>query len=198
MDDIVREGYSVRAIGWAIIALGAAAVAPKRQVHNLMKLPSFDGVVEVRSSLPGRMRLYVPAVAANPELAAQTKAQLEGTGAVRCVAIEPRTASVLILYNEAQVSAAVAEGAFIKLMGLDAQLNTASDGRLLEGWRALRSAVNRSLLSATNGLLGLRAVAGTALGVTALKRIAGGNPGVPGAMTLLWWATMLFGGKGDE
>ena len=188
----------MKAIGWAVLALGAAAIAPKRQTHNLMKLPSFDGVAEVRSSLPGRLRLYVPAVAADPELAAQTKAQLESTGAVHRVAIEPRTASVLILYDEAQVSAAVAEGAFIKLMGLDAQLDSHSDGRLLESWRALRGAVNRGLLSATNGLVGLRGAVGTALSITALRRIAAGSLGMPDAMTLLWWASMLFGGKGDD
>lgn len=47
---------------WAALAAGAAAALPKKQTRNRMKLPSFRGLAEVRASLPGRMRLYMPAV----------------------------------------------------------------------------------------------------------------------------------------
>ena len=48
----------------AALALGGAALSVKKptQNHNLMRLPSFRGIAEVRASLPGRMRLYLPAV----------------------------------------------------------------------------------------------------------------------------------------
>ena len=92
-------------IWWLALAAGAAAALPKKQQHNLMKLPSFRGVAEVRASLPGRMRLYMPAVSQQPELAAQMKVQLEGTGAVHQVTMQPLTGSVLILYDESQVQA---------------------------------------------------------------------------------------------
>ena len=62
---------------WLALAAGAAAALPKKQQHNQMKLPSFRGVAEVRASLPGRIRLYMPAVSQQPELAAQMKAQLD-------------------------------------------------------------------------------------------------------------------------
>lgn len=47
----------------AALALGDAALSVKKptQNHNLMRLPSFRGIAEVRASLPGRMRLYLPA-----------------------------------------------------------------------------------------------------------------------------------------
>ena len=46
----------------AALALGGAALSVKKptQNHNLMRLPSFRGIAEVRASLPGRMRLYLP------------------------------------------------------------------------------------------------------------------------------------------
>ena len=47
----------MKGVWWLALAAGAAAALPKKQEHNLMKLPSFRGVAEVRSSLPGRMRL---------------------------------------------------------------------------------------------------------------------------------------------
>ena len=41
------------------LALGGAALSVKKptQNHNLMRLPSFRGIAEVRASLPGRMAL---------------------------------------------------------------------------------------------------------------------------------------------
>lgn len=43
----------------AAVVLGVLALsAPKEPQHNLMKLPSFKGILEVRASIPGRMRLF--------------------------------------------------------------------------------------------------------------------------------------------
>ena len=74
----------MNAIGWAALAAGAAVLLPKPPKHNLMKLPSFRGVAEVRSSLPGRMRLYVPAVTQEPALTGQMVQQLESTRDSSC------------------------------------------------------------------------------------------------------------------
>ena len=42
------------------LALGGAALSVKKptQNHNLMRLPSFRGIAEVRASLPGRLLLH--------------------------------------------------------------------------------------------------------------------------------------------
>lgn len=180
----------------AVAVLGAAALAmPKGPDHNLMKLPSFRGVVEVRASIPGRMRLYMPSLAANMEQAQQMKAQLEGTGVVHQVALEPVTGSVLICYDELRVEAAVIEGAAMKLMGLDAQLSSAPKSRMEEGLQTIKSAVNRSVMDATNGMMDGRMLAGTALTVVAAKSFYQSGLAVPGAMTLFWWAGRLLGGS---
>lgn len=180
----------------AVAALGAVALAmPKGPDHNLMKLPSFRGVVEVRASIPGRMRLYIPSLAAQMEQAQQMKAQLEGTGVVHRVALEPVTGSVLICYDELRVEAAVVEGAAMKLMGLDAQLSAEPKSRMEEGLKTIKSAVNRGVMDATNGMMDGRMLAGTALTVVAAKSFYQNGLAVPGAMTLLWWAGRLLGGS---
>ena len=180
----------------AVAVLGAAAFAmPKGLDHNLMKLPSFRGVVEVRASSPGRMRLYMPSLAANMEQAQQMKAQLEGTGVVHQVALEPVTGSVLICYDELRVEAAVIEGAAMKLMGLDAQLSSAPKSRMEEGLQTIKSAVDRGVMDATNGMMDGRMLAGTALTVVAAKSFYQSGLAVPGAMTLFWWAGRLLGGS---
>ncbi len=104
----------------AALALGGAALSVKKptQNHNLMRLPSFRGIAEVRASLPGRMRLYLPAVSANREAAEEMKRQLEATGVVHEVALNFRLSTALIRYDETKVEAAVVQGAVLKLMGL--------------------------------------------------------------------------------
>ena len=118
----------MNAIGWAALAAGAAVLLPKPPKHNLMKLPSFRGVAEVRSSLPGRMRLYVPAVTQEPALTGQMVQQMESTGVIHQVKAEPRTGSVLICYDESKVQAPVVLGAMMKLMGLDGKVRPRQQG----------------------------------------------------------------------
>ena len=185
-------------VWWAVLAAGAAMALPKERKHNLMKLPSFRGVAEVKSSLPGRMRLYMPAVSASPALAEQMKAQLIGTGVIHRVEIEPRTGSVLIHYDESKVQAPVVMGAAMKLRGLDAQAGAAPVGKVREGARMLLRSVNAGVLDATGGLLDAKTLAAGALTIAALRSKAKLGWATPGALTLLWWASNLFGARNYE
>ena len=167
------------------LALGGAALSVKKptQNHNLMRLPSFRGIEEVRSSLPGRMRLYLPAVSANREAAEEMKRQLEATGVVHEVALNFRLSSVLIRYDETKVEAAVVQGAVLKKEPVS---------RIQSGLNTLMAAINHGLLEATNGLLDVRTLAGCALTFAGVKSLAVSGAAVPGAMTLLWWAASIW------
>ena len=188
----------MKCIWWLALAVGTAAALPKKQQHNLMKLPSFRSVAEVRASLPGRMRLYMPAVSQQPERAAKMKAQLEGTGAVHQVSMQPLTGSVLILYDESQVQAPVVLGAAMRLMGLDDKVNVPSSGKVQQSMQLLLRAVNQGVLDATDGLLDAKTLAAGTLTIAALRSKAQKGWAVPGAMTLLWWAARLFGVQDHE
>ena len=151
----------------AAAVLGVLALsAPKEPQHNLMKLPSFKGILEVRASIPGRMRLHVPSL----------------------------SGSMLVCYNERKVEAAVIEGAVIKLLGLDAVISGKQKSRMESGLHTILDAVDRGVMGATNGLMDGKMLAGTALSVLAIKEWRLAGLAVPGAMTLLWWAARLFGG----
>lgn len=179
----------------AAAVLGVLALsAPKEPQHNLMKLPSFKGILEVRASIPGRMRLYVPSLSGSMDQAEQAREQLLGTGVVHRVELEPRTGSMLVCYDERKVEAAVIEGAVIKLLGLDAVINGKQKSRMESGLHTILDAVDRGVMGATNGLMDGKMLAGTALSVLAIKEWRLAGLAVPGAMTLLWWAARLFGG----
>ena len=66
------------------------------------RVPQQDGSDGILCSID---RLYMPAVTANPEAAAQMKRQMEETGAVHEVQINPSVGTVLFLYDERQVEA---------------------------------------------------------------------------------------------
>lgn len=180
---------------WALLALGclAAPMMKEDSRHNAMRLPSFRGIAEVRSSLPGRIRLYMPAIDQNPAMAENMKTQLEGTGAIHQVILNPRTCTALITYDETQVEAAVVQGAAMKLMALDQQLNHAPVSKMETGMRTLYDAVNNGVMNATNGILDVRMLAGSALTIAGVRGLIRGGAVGPGAVTLLWWASGLFG-----
>ena len=184
---------------YAAIAAAAALMASSSgDARNRLKLPSFRGVVEVRASLPGRIRLFIPAVADRAQAAQRMKQQLESTGAVRQVQLNARTCSALVLYDPAQVEAAVVEGAIIRLMGLDEAVKKRPVSRMETGMRTLWESVNHGVMEATNGLMDARMLAGSALTAAALRGFMANGATLPGAATLLWWASDIFGGRGHE
>lgn len=179
-------------------AAGMLMTVSGNRSRNRMKLPSFPGVAEVRASIPGRLRLYMPSVMTNDEAVRRMKAHMESTGAVREVSVNPRTGSALFLYDESQVEAAVVEGAAIRLMGLDDAISKPTVSRMEKGLRVLWDSVNHGVLEATNGLMDGRMLAGSALTVAAVRSLAVSGAALPGAMTLLWWASNIFRGRSHE
>ena len=182
----------------AVAAAGLLATASGNRPRNRMKLPSFPGVAEVRASIPGRLRLYMPDVITNDEAARRMKERMESTGAVREVRLNRRTGSALFLYDECQVEAAVVEGAAIRLMGLDNAIRKPPVSRMEKGLDDLWDSVNHGVLEATNGFMDGRMLAGSALTVAALRSMIVSGAALPGAMTLLWWASNIFRGRSHE
>ena len=76
------------------------------------------------------------------------KKTLEATGAVHSVTLNPRTATALICYDEAQVGAAVIEGAAIRLMGLDAEIAHPAACRAAKGLKMGIDALDRGIRDA--------------------------------------------------
>ena len=182
----------------AAAAAGLLVTTSGNRSRNRMKLPSFPGVAEVRASIPGRLRLYMPAIITNDEAALRMKVRMESTGAVREVCLNRRTGSALFLYDESQVEAAVVEGAAIRLMGLDDAVRKPPVSRMEKGLSVLWDSVNHGVLEATNGLMDGRMLAGSALTAAALRGMIVNGATLPGAMTLLWWASNIFRRHGHE
>lgn len=182
----MKSGY------WVAAAAASMLAVPRPSARNRLKLPSFFGIAEVRASIPGRIRLYMPAVRSCPEAAARMKQKMESTGAVRNVSVNTETGTVVFLYDEKQVEAGVVQGAAIRLMGLDGEISKQPVSRMEAGLRTLWDSLNHGILEATKGVLDARMVAGTALGIAALRNLMVNGVSMPGGVTLLWWASSIF------
>jgi hypothetical protein len=178
---------------WIAAATAASLLmTPRGQTRNQMKLPSFHGIAEVRASIPGRIRLYMPAVSNSPETAAQMKKQMEETGAVHEVNINPAISTVLILYDETQVEAPVVEGAAIRLMGLDKAIRQQPVSKMEKSLKTLWDSINHGVMEKTKGWMDARMLAGTALSAAAIRSLIINGTVLPGGITLLWWASSIF------
>ena len=183
---ILQTGY------WIAIAAASLLITPRVQPGNQMKLPSFHGIAEVRASIPGRIRLYMPAITSHPEAALRMKKQMEETGAIRSVSFSPVTGTALFLYDETQVEAAVVEGAAIRLMGLDEAIQRQPVSKMEKSLQALWDSVNHGVMEATGGWMDARMLAGTAISIAAVRSLILHGAVLPGGITLLWWASSLF------
>ena len=188
----MKEAWVLKSGYWIAIAATSLLMTPRIQPRNQMKLPSFHGIAEVRASIPGRIRLYMPAVTANPETAAKMKKQMEETGAVRNVSINPSTGSVLFLYDETQVEASVVEGAAIRLMGLDEAIQRQPVSKMEKSLKMLWNSINHGVMETTNGWMDARMLAGIAISIAAIRSLIIHGAVLPGGITLLWWASSIF------
>ena len=182
----MKSGY------WIAAAAASLLLTPRVQPRNQLKLPSFRGIAEIRASIPGRIRLYMPSVSANPEAASRMKKQMEETGAVHEVQINASTGSVLIHYDAAQVEAPVVEGAAIHLMGLDEAIRKQPVSRMETELQTLWDSINHGIMETTNGWLDARMLAGTAVSIAAVRSLMIQGAVLPGGLTLLWWASSIF------
>ena len=151
-------------------------------------LPSFRNVCEVRASIPGRMRLYIPELARNREQTEDMLEKMNSIEAIQSISVNPTLSTLLVRYDAGQVEPAVIEGAIIRLMNLDAQIDRKELPKLQEKLQMILQALDRTLLDATDGWVDTRmAASGSLLALGLSKGIKGGFL-LPGAATLLWWA----------
>ena len=160
---------------------------------NNLKLPSFKNALEVKSSIPGRVRFYAPILVGNIEVANSFVDQISKIDVIKTCRVNTLTGTILLEYDHQLLDTQTLEGAIIKLLGVD---KTIDEGRVSEVKKAserLFAAVNNGLYDFTNGLLDVKSLAALALigaGLLDLRRNGGGR--LPDYATLGWWGTSLF------
>lgn len=170
---------------FALLALGT------EQSHQ-GELPSFPGVLEVRASIPGRMRMGIPMLRDAPEKVSEMRKTLLETGVFREITVNPVTESVLFTYDADKIEPAVLEGVVIRLLGLEQAVETRPASTVQQGITAICQALDNGVYDATGGLVSGKMAAVLALAAAALKKGLTEGVSLPGAATLIWWVSGLI------
>lgn len=163
----------------------------KKNQCNQLKLPSFPNIVEVRSAIKGRIRLYIPLLKDNAMLSEQVLKEFEGIPVIKEVKINTKIATLLMIYNEDKVQPHILEGAVIKLLGLDATIHQEEKSVLEREFRTIINAVNKGVFEKTKGFMDAKYLLVIwLLIISVLKFIQ--NPETPlNPFSLLWWSTNI-------
>lgn len=160
---------------------------------NNLKLPSFKNALEVKSSIPGRVRFYAPILVGNIEVANSFVDQISKIDVIKTCRVNALTGTILMEYDHQLLDPQTLEGAVIKLLGVDKSIDEGRVSEVKKASEKLFAAVNNGLYDFTNGLLDVKSLAGLALigaGLLDLRRNGGGR--LPDYATLGWWGTSLF------
>lgn len=106
-------------MNWVLTSLLALGFVKAGQLLKKDQLPKIKGILEVKHSIPGRIRFFAPPLVGSPTQCQDLKPQLEKITIIHQVAISPITGSVVIHYDETEIEPIVLAGIMIKLLGFE-------------------------------------------------------------------------------
>ena len=177
----------------ALILANLVSKGVKNSNGNLLGLPSFKNAIEVKSSIPGRIRFYVPAIKNNVEIAKGLVEQLRQIPVINYSKVNVLTSTILVEYDHEKLDANTLEGAIIKLLGIDKQILEKRVSHIrAEGSKVIDTA-NNAVYDFTNGIFDLKTLIATILVIYGIRdyRMTG-TKCVPGAATLFWWGSQVL------
>lgn len=182
---------NVKTLTAAAAMVSAVAIAIKQNEEE--SLPSVKGALEVRSSIPGRLRLYSPKIKEATETMERLE-QLHTNSVVTSITVNPVTQTILLTYDKYEVEPEVLAGVVMKLLEADKK-ESSKVGLAL---KSITDCADYFLQDKSNGLINLtQAVAGTFIGI-GMKQCSVGNFSVPNAATLFWWAYSMLRKSGGN
>ena len=170
---------------------GATKNSKKKDTNNRLELPNFKNICEVKSSIRGRVRFYLPVLKNNRESATLLVEQLNKVDLISHVSANIVTGSLVVNYNSDLLDAKTLQGAIIKILALDEELLQGREPKAKNVINDIGNSLNSSVYDMTNGIIDLKTATGLILVILAFNdlRKAVRNPGYP---TLFWWGSHLL------
>ncbi len=158
-----------------------------------MKKPSISlgipDVIEIKHSIPGRVRFHVPCMKNNTESKSKLLSTMKSVSSIEKISIDTLTSSILISYKEDEVSEEILLGALIKLLGLEEIIENHKDPVILSEIKRFNESLNYSFFKKTKGALDFNTLLPLMFIFFGLKKIyikkgdVSANP-----YSLLYWA----------
>ncbi|WP_160295622.1 HMA2 domain-containing protein [Christensenella hongkongensis] len=164
---------------------------------NQLNLPSFRGVLEVKSAVDGRIRFSIPFLKGNGQMAAQAEQQISRLKPVSQVSINTVTGSLLVCYDSCAVQPQLLQAAVMKLLGLEEAANESGGSLLGRECRTFAQSMNHAVADKTGGLMDLNFLISILMMGVGMFFVLKNPAKFPNGYTLLRWGTnQLLGQRG--
>ncbi|WP_297436489.1 HMA2 domain-containing protein [uncultured Clostridium sp.] len=184
---------SNRYIRFLLISLAGKVVSEmlvkeKKKSKNSLNLPSFKGVIEVKHSLRGRVRLYVPIVKNNEEAGQLLISQLGRVETISHIEVNSVTGSVVIKYDAEKIDPALLIGVVAKLLQIESELTKNKEALVSKELGNVKEALNMSIYNKTNGILDMKSVYIIMILFFGVRKIRQMPTMLPNGYSMIRWA----------
>jgi hypothetical protein len=152
------------------------------------KFKGFRGIIEIKHTIPGRIRFHIPLLKMDIAKGQLLEKQLLKAAAISQIHVNPLLGSVLIVYDVNKLDEVTLTGVLAKLLGLEKELEKAPKSLVGEEVSKVLKSANSSIYEQTDGLLDLN----TTITITFLSlgiwSIIKGPSILPAGISLVYWA----------
>ncbi len=152
------------------------------------KFKGFRGIVEIKHTIPGRVRFFIPVLKMDMEKGQLLERQLLKAAAISQIKVNSLLGTLLIVYDADKLDEMTLTGVLAKLLGLEKELEKTPQSILGQEVSKLLKSANSSVYEQTEGLLDLN----TAITLTFLSlgiwTIVRGPSILPAGISLVYWA----------
>ncbi len=179
--------------GMALSLLASRRFGRTNNQRPLTPLLRSKGPVETVHLLKGRVRFRVPKLEASKDTAVFVEENLAKLPGVRRVESNPLNGSVLVFFDEGEMSADLLFTALVRMLGLEKELEAAPRAVLVKEAEEVGRTLNKSIYDSTGGMVDLRTAMLFFLLFLGVRKVLSerGNALPPG-FTMLWWAGTLL------
>lgn len=160
----------------------------KKKSRNSLNLPSFKGVIEVKHSLKGRVRFYVPLLKNNEQIGQILISQLGKVDTISHIEVNGVTGSVVIKYDPEKIDPALLIGVIAKLLQLEGELTKKREALVSREMVNMKEALNMSIYEKTNGVLDIKSLYIIAALVFGVRKIRKAPTMLPNGYSMLRWS----------
>lgn len=150
-------------------------------------LPNFKDILEVKHSIPGRIRIQCKVLKENPygkKALTETFAKIPG---ITEITINKQIGTVIIKYKESQIQPMLIIGIILKVLGLENEVSNENRSLVTRESSNVVDSLSHTIYEKTSGILDLKSSVMLVLATYAVYDIKT-RPGVrPAGITCLWW-----------
>lgn len=159
----------------------------------------FSGTLEIKHSIPGRIRFFAPSLIQSTNGKVLLEERMQAIEGIEKLDVNIISGSIVVLYQEEKIEKILILGIIIKLLGLENKIQSKEVPILRKEIRKWNEALSYSLYEKTRGFLDIKATLSLVFIFYGIKglffspEIAKANP-----YSLLYWAYRSLVLEGDH